>query len=169
VGGRVGTVGIGGHALGGGSSPFANRHGWLLDNVYEYEVGLKSFQPILLTLTIRIRSDQLMYHAFCSSFFLMARPPQFPKTTTLTFTGHFVVVVITLESLRPSSLESFHKAQFISLHPRIPLIKRSKCSIECMTCGRTQFCPTTWTKPTTCTMVTIQQLESSGLVARSGT
>ena len=38
VGGRVGTVGVGGHALGGGSSPFANRYGWALDNVYEYEV-----------------------------------------------------------------------------------------------------------------------------------
>jgi len=38
VGGRVGTVGVGGHALGGGSSPFANRHGWALDNIHEYEV-----------------------------------------------------------------------------------------------------------------------------------
>lgn len=39
VGGRVGTVGVGGHALGGGSSPFANRHGWALDNIHEYEVS----------------------------------------------------------------------------------------------------------------------------------
>jgi FAD/FMN-containing dehydrogenase len=40
VGGRVGTVGIGGFTLGGGSSPFSNKYGWALDNVYEYEVVL---------------------------------------------------------------------------------------------------------------------------------
>ncbi|KAJ4286544.1 hypothetical protein N0V90_013244 [Kalmusia sp. IMI 367209] len=40
VGGRVGTVGVGGFTLGGGTSPFANRNGWALDNVYEYEVVL---------------------------------------------------------------------------------------------------------------------------------
>ncbi|KAF4314142.1 putative FAD binding domain protein [Botryosphaeria dothidea] len=37
VGGRVDTVGIGGFTLGGGTSPFSNKYGWALDNVYEYE------------------------------------------------------------------------------------------------------------------------------------
>ncbi|KAF9641043.1 FAD linked oxidase [Lasiodiplodia theobromae] len=40
VGGRVNTVGIGGFALGGGTSPFSNKYGWSLDNIYEYEVVL---------------------------------------------------------------------------------------------------------------------------------
>ena len=38
VGGRVGTVGVGGFTLGGGTSPFSGKYGWALDNVYEYEV-----------------------------------------------------------------------------------------------------------------------------------
>ena len=38
VGGRVGSVGMGGFTLGGGTSPFSNKYGWALDNVYEYEV-----------------------------------------------------------------------------------------------------------------------------------
>lgn len=38
VGGRVGSVGMGGFTLGGGTSPFSNKYGWSLDNVYEYEV-----------------------------------------------------------------------------------------------------------------------------------
>lgn len=38
VGGRVGSVGVGGFTLGGGTSPFSNKYGWSLDNVYEYEV-----------------------------------------------------------------------------------------------------------------------------------
>lgn len=37
--GRVGQVGIGGFTLGGGTYPFANKYGWALDNVYEYEVS----------------------------------------------------------------------------------------------------------------------------------
>ncbi|KAJ5669171.1 FAD-binding domain-containing protein [Penicillium macrosclerotiorum] len=40
VGGRVGSVGIGGFTLGGGTSPFSNKYGWSLDNIYEYEVVL---------------------------------------------------------------------------------------------------------------------------------
>ncbi|GME33568.1 putative FAD binding domain protein [Neofusicoccum parvum] len=40
VGGRVGSVGVGGFTLGGGTSPFSNKYGWSLDNVYEYEVVL---------------------------------------------------------------------------------------------------------------------------------
>ncbi|KAL1622792.1 hypothetical protein SLS54_004812 [Diplodia seriata] len=40
VGGRVNTVGVGGFTLGGGTSPFSNKYGWALDNVYEYEVVL---------------------------------------------------------------------------------------------------------------------------------
>ncbi|KAL4871583.1 hypothetical protein BDV12DRAFT_206282 [Aspergillus spectabilis] len=40
VGGRVGTVGVGGFTLGGGTSPFSNKYGWALDNIYEYEVVL---------------------------------------------------------------------------------------------------------------------------------
>jgi FAD/FMN-containing dehydrogenase len=40
VGGRVGTVGVGGFTLGGGTSPFSNKYGWALDNVYEYEAVL---------------------------------------------------------------------------------------------------------------------------------
>ncbi|EAW22250.1 FAD-binding oxidoreductase [Aspergillus fischeri NRRL 181] len=40
VGGRVGTVGVGGFSLGGGTSPLSNKHGWALDNIYEYEVVL---------------------------------------------------------------------------------------------------------------------------------
>ena len=38
VGGRVGQVGVGGFTLDGGTYPFANKYGWALDNVYEYEV-----------------------------------------------------------------------------------------------------------------------------------
>lgn len=38
VGGHVGSVGMGGFTLGRGTSPFSNKYGWLLDNVYEYEV-----------------------------------------------------------------------------------------------------------------------------------
>ncbi|GMG41884.1 unnamed protein product [Aspergillus oryzae var. brunneus] len=37
---HVGTVGVGGFTLGGGTSPFSNKYGWALDNVYEYEVRL---------------------------------------------------------------------------------------------------------------------------------
>ncbi|KAM5353497.1 hypothetical protein ACJ41O_000147 [Fusarium nematophilum] len=40
VGGRVGTVGVGGFATGGGTSPLSARHGWALDNIYEYELVL---------------------------------------------------------------------------------------------------------------------------------
>ncbi|KAK4868055.1 hypothetical protein LT330_007253 [Penicillium expansum] len=40
VGGRVGSVGMGGFTLGGGTSPFSNKYGWALDNVFEYEVVL---------------------------------------------------------------------------------------------------------------------------------
>ncbi|GJC84385.1 FAD-linked oxidoreductase azaL [Colletotrichum liriopes] len=40
VGGRSPQVGAGGFTLGGGTSPFANKYGWALDNVYEYEVYL---------------------------------------------------------------------------------------------------------------------------------
>ncbi|KAI9035692.1 FAD-binding oxidoreductase [Aspergillus affinis] len=40
VGGRVGSVGMGGFTLGGGTSPFSNKYGWSLDNVYEYEAVL---------------------------------------------------------------------------------------------------------------------------------
>lgn len=42
VGGRVGSVGVGGFATGGGTSPLSSRHGWALDNIYEYEVGHRS-------------------------------------------------------------------------------------------------------------------------------
>lgn len=38
VGGRVASVGLGGFTLGGGTSPFSNKYGWALDNVFEYEV-----------------------------------------------------------------------------------------------------------------------------------
>lgn len=37
-GGMVGSVGLGGYILGGGTSPLSNKYGWSLDNVYEYEV-----------------------------------------------------------------------------------------------------------------------------------
>ncbi|OQD98516.1 hypothetical protein PENSOL_c009G02883 [Penicillium solitum] len=40
VGGRVASVGLGGFTLGGGTSPFSNKYGWALDNVFEYEVVL---------------------------------------------------------------------------------------------------------------------------------
>lgn len=39
IGGRVGQVGIGGFALGGGTSVLAAKHGWALDSVLEYEVS----------------------------------------------------------------------------------------------------------------------------------
>lgn len=38
VGGRTGSVGFGGFATGGGTSPLSGRHGWGLDNIWEYEV-----------------------------------------------------------------------------------------------------------------------------------
>ncbi|KAL0934487.1 FAD binding domain-containing protein [Colletotrichum truncatum] len=40
VGGRVGSVGVGGFTTGGGTSPLSARHGWAVDNVYEYELVL---------------------------------------------------------------------------------------------------------------------------------
>jgi FAD/FMN-containing dehydrogenase len=48
VGGRVGSVGMGGFTLGGGTSPFSNKYGWSLDNVYEYEVRSTSGQPSII-------------------------------------------------------------------------------------------------------------------------
>jgi FAD/FMN-containing dehydrogenase len=39
VGGRVGSVGVGGFATGGGTSPLASRHGWAVNSIYEYEVS----------------------------------------------------------------------------------------------------------------------------------
>lgn len=38
VGGRTGSVGVGGFTLGGGTSPLSPRWGWALDNIFEYEV-----------------------------------------------------------------------------------------------------------------------------------
>ena len=38
TGGRVGSVGMGGFTLGGGTSPFSNRYGWALDSIFAYEV-----------------------------------------------------------------------------------------------------------------------------------
>ncbi|ETS77927.1 hypothetical protein PFICI_09989 [Pestalotiopsis fici W106-1] len=40
IGGRVGSVGLGGYTLGGGTSILSAKYGWALDNVYEYEVVL---------------------------------------------------------------------------------------------------------------------------------
>ncbi|KAF2105619.1 hypothetical protein BDV96DRAFT_534884 [Lophiotrema nucula] len=40
AGGRVGSVGVGGFATGGGTSPLASRHGWAIDSIYEYELVL---------------------------------------------------------------------------------------------------------------------------------
>lgn len=48
VGGRVNTVGIGGFALGGGTSPLSNKYGWSLDNIYEYEVSFRHMNCSLL-------------------------------------------------------------------------------------------------------------------------
>jgi len=39
VGGRVGSVGVGGFATGGGTSPLASRNGWAVNSIYEYEVS----------------------------------------------------------------------------------------------------------------------------------
>jgi FAD/FMN-containing dehydrogenase len=39
VGRRVGSVGIGGYTLGGGTSVVSAQYGWALDNTFEYEVG----------------------------------------------------------------------------------------------------------------------------------
>lgn len=39
VGGRVGSVGVGGYSTGGGTSPTSSREGWAVDNIYEYEVS----------------------------------------------------------------------------------------------------------------------------------
>lgn len=47
VGGRVGQVGVGGFTLGGGTYPFANKYGWALDNVYEYQVCGETMPLIL--------------------------------------------------------------------------------------------------------------------------
>ncbi|KAI1776587.1 FAD-binding domain-containing protein [Hypoxylon cercidicola] len=40
VGGRVGQVGMGGFALGGGTSVLAAKYGWALDSILEYEIVL---------------------------------------------------------------------------------------------------------------------------------
>ncbi|KAJ8071879.1 hypothetical protein OCU04_002187 [Sclerotinia nivalis] len=40
VGGRQGQVGIGGFALGGGTSVLSAKHGWALDSILEYEIVL---------------------------------------------------------------------------------------------------------------------------------
>jgi hypothetical protein len=41
VGGRAGTVGLGGYALGGGLSHLSPKYGLAMDNVFEYEVSCK--------------------------------------------------------------------------------------------------------------------------------
>ncbi|KAF2123435.1 FAD-binding domain-containing protein [Dothidotthia symphoricarpi CBS 119687] len=51
VGGRVGSVGLGGFATGGGTSPLTPRWGWALDNVFEYEL-------VLPNATIVVVNDQ---------------------------------------------------------------------------------------------------------------
>ncbi|KAM0812559.1 hypothetical protein AB5N19_12550 [Seiridium cardinale] len=42
MGGRVAGIGVGGLALGGGISYLSRRHGWVCDNIYNYEIVLAS-------------------------------------------------------------------------------------------------------------------------------
>ncbi|OAA67650.1 FAD-binding, type 2 [Cordyceps fumosorosea ARSEF 2679] len=49
VGGRVGQVGVGGFTLGGGSSVFASKYGWALDNVLGYEIVLANATIVQVT------------------------------------------------------------------------------------------------------------------------
>lgn len=101
VGGRVGSVGMGGFTLGGGTSPFSNKYGWSLDNVYEYEVRSTLnrhfiIQP-LTCLPTRLSS-------------LMERSRPLQRSTTLTFILLSVAAEITSESSQPSLFELSHKA-----------------------------------------------------------
>lgn len=47
IGGRQGQVGIGGFALGGGTSVLSAKHGWALDSILEYEVRVSTFQLVI--------------------------------------------------------------------------------------------------------------------------
>lgn len=85
-GGRVGSVGVGGFTLGGGSSPFSPRHGWALDNVLEYEVC-----PITL-----IRCSDTLANSSQRSYSPMGLYPVHPKLKILIYTGHCVAGAITL-------------------------------------------------------------------------
>ncbi|GKT92246.1 FAD binding domain protein [Colletotrichum tofieldiae] len=52
VGGRSSQVGAGGFTLGGGTSPFANKYWWALDNVCEYEIILANSTLVIASETI---------------------------------------------------------------------------------------------------------------------
>ncbi|KAH7087440.1 FAD binding domain protein [Paraphoma chrysanthemicola] len=49
VGGRVGSVGVGGFATGGGTSPLSSREGWALENIYEYELVLANSSVVTVS------------------------------------------------------------------------------------------------------------------------
>ncbi|KAH9210256.1 FAD binding domain protein [Leptodontidium sp. 2 PMI_412] len=51
IGGRQGQVGIGGFALGGGTSVLSAKHGWALDSILEYEVVLPNATIITVSET----------------------------------------------------------------------------------------------------------------------
>lgn len=59
VGGRVGSVGVGGFATGGGTSPLASRHGWAVNSIYEYEVR---YLHVLANFALLIRAGCLVEH-----------------------------------------------------------------------------------------------------------
>ncbi|KAJ9483579.1 hypothetical protein VN97_g9818 [Penicillium thymicola] len=56
VGGRVASVGLGGFTLGGGTSPFSNKYGWALDNVFEYEVVLANGNNFAIVTAFTVRT-----------------------------------------------------------------------------------------------------------------
>lgn len=100
VGGRVGSVGMGGFTLGGGTSPFSNKYGWSLDNVYEYEVCSTFNWPFIIQpLTCQPRLSSLM-----------ERSRLLQKHTILTSILLSVAAEITLELSRHSRFELSPKA-----------------------------------------------------------
>lgn len=101
IGGRVGSVGMGGFTLGGGTSPLSNRYGWSLDNVYEYEVRNTFDRSSTL-------SNPTDFQSRLSSLTEQSRLLQ--KSTMVTSILPFVVVQTTLELSRPSLFESSLKA-----------------------------------------------------------
>lgn len=91
VGGRVGSVGVGGFTLGGGTSPFSNKYGWSLDNVYEYEVGDNSDHLKVCLLIFWFRS-----------FLPTEQSPLPPQRTTPTCILRSVAAETISASSRPS-------------------------------------------------------------------
>jgi hypothetical protein len=128
VGGRVGSVGMGGFTLGGGTSPFSNKYGWSLDNVYEYEVR-STFNRLSII-------QPLTYQPRLSSLTERSRPLQ--KRTILTSILPSVAAAIISELSQPSLFELSPKALSLPVRQPIVRISQTKFSTKSMTYTQTK-------------------------------